>query len=404
MTSTVTIVGGGLAGLIAATEVAEAGVPVRVLEARAHIGGRASTAPAPYLANLGPHALYTGTALWEWLRDHGLHRPVRLPLDPRIKFRWQGNLRALPPRPLLAALPALLGRRGGNGDAPIDVDLRTWATDRWGPEAAQAMAGLGGPLTFDYDPGRLSAAFVVERIRRILLAPTPTPRYVAGGWSALVDRVGAHAERLGVEIETGAAVDSHHLGELADRGPVILAVAPGAARRLLGEDIVAADARRVALVDVAIDRQRPNPYLVMDLDEAIFVTRTTAVVASLAPQGQDLIQVSGGMTPGEDLHHAERRLQAVLELGHPGWSDRQRWYRRAGMREATGAIDLPGRTWRDRPAVDRGDGIWLAGDWVAAPGHLAEVSANSALAAARGAVHRWQTSMRASAGAAAPVA
>ena len=38
----VTVVGGGLAGLIAAVECAEAGVPVRLLEGHARLGGRAT--------------------------------------------------------------------------------------------------------------------------------------------------------------------------------------------------------------------------------------------------------------------------------------------------------------------------------------------------------------------------
>ncbi|MGW7790566.1 hypothetical protein ACWGKX_24110, partial [Streptomyces tricolor] len=53
----------------------------------------------------------------------------------------------------------------------------------------------------------------------------------------------------------------------------------------------------------------------------------------------------------------------------------------AGADGRTGAVDLPGRSWRDRPAVDRGDGVYLAGDQVAAPGVLAEVSFNSAVTA-----------------------
>ena len=44
------------------------------------------------------------------------------------------------------------------------------------------------------------------------------------------------------------------------------------------------------------------------------------------------------------------------------------------MDARSGALDMPGTTWRDRPAVDRGDGVFLAGDMVAAPGLLAEVS------------------------------
>lgn len=50
----------------------------------------------------------------------------------------------------------------------------------------------------------------------------------------------------------------------------------------------------------------------------------------------------------------------------------------------TGAVDLPGTTWRDRPAIDRGNGIFLAGDQVAAPGLLSEVAFASASRAAAG--------------------
>ena len=52
----------------------------------------------------------------------------------------------------------------------------------------------------------------------------------------------------------------------------------------------------------------------------------------------------------------------------------------------SGALDLPGTTWRDRPAIDRGGGVFLAGDMVAAPGLLSEVAWASAVEAAAGAV------------------
>ena len=44
-------------------------------------------------------------------------------------------------------------------------------------------------------------------------------------------------------------------------------------------------------------------------------------------------------------------------------------------------MDLPGTSWRDRPAIDRGDDVYLVGDMVAAPGLLAEVSHTAALTA-----------------------
>jgi hypothetical protein len=40
----------------------------------------------------------------------------------------------------------------------------------------------------------------------------------------------------------------------------------------------------------------------------------------------------------------------------------------------TGAIDLPGTTWRDRQAISRGNSIAVASDQSAAPGLLAEAT------------------------------
>ena len=164
-------------------------------------------------------------------------------------MRWQGEVRRLPPAALLRAARAI--RR----DAPIDVDLRSWLTDRVDDEAAAAVSGLAGVLTFDHDPGRLSAEFVWSRVRRILAKAPPVARYAVGGWGPVVDRVAAHARAVGVRIETNAKVD------VLPAGLVILAVDPPAARRLLGDDQLRANGPRVALLDVGLVARRGDPYL-----------------------------------------------------------------------------------------------------------------------------------------------
>jgi len=90
--------------------------------------------------------------------------------------------------------------------------------------------------------------------------------------------------------------------------------------------------------------------------------------------------------PGESVDSAASRLQALLDATFTGWRERETWRRRQVMDGRTGALDMPGQTWRDRPAVDRGDGVFVAGDMVAAPGCLSEIAWASAVQASRLAV------------------
>jgi hypothetical protein len=133
-------------------------------------------------------------------------------------------------------------------------------------------------------------------------------------------------------------------------------------------------------------RRRGDAFAVVDLDGGCWVERFTAPDPSLAPPEHELVQGHTGLAPGEPVEMGVRRLDAVLDGTFPGWRERKTWRCRMEMIDLTGAIDLPGTTWRDRPSVDRGDGVFLAGDQVAAPGLLSEVAFASASRAAVGAL------------------
>jgi hypothetical protein len=90
--------------------------------------------------------------------------------------------------------------------------------------------------------------------------------------------------------------------------------------------------------------------------------------------------------PGEAADSACARLERLLDASYDGWRERVTWRRRQVMDGRSGALDFPGASWRDRPAIDRGDGVFLAGDMVAAPGLLSEVAWASGVEAALGAV------------------
>jgi phytoene dehydrogenase-like protein len=368
-TKEITVVGGGLAGLVAAISCAEAGAPVRLAEAHRLLGGRARTTDAPFRANLGPHVIYDDGPFWTWLTERGLAGDE--PRSPMrgLRFRYQGELRRTPPACLLRL--ARLARR----EAPVDRDFRGWVTDQCGPATAEAASMAAGAFSFDADPGRLSAAFVWDRLRRVVKQVPPKARYVVGGWGALVDGLAARASALGVRIEVGTPVTS------LPAGAVIVATELPVARRLLADDRLRWEGARTALLDVGLVARRGDPFVVSDLDEGGWVERFSAPDPSLAPPGHSLLQAQVGLRAGEALAEAVARIERILDLAFVEWRARETWRRRSVVDGRSGALDLPGTTWRDRPAIACRDNVFLAGDMVAAPGMLSEVSFNSALEA-----------------------
>ncbi|MGW7357685.1 NAD(P)-binding protein [Streptomyces sp. NPDC054802] len=369
----ITVIGGGFAGLTAAVTAAESGARVFLYEAHHTLGGRGRTGEGPYKTNDGPHALYHRGPHWTWLGQRGLLGPLApLPLleATRLRFRRDGALRRTPPLAMLR-----LARRPAEA-APVDTDFLSWATSVAGETAARAAAHYMGVALFHHDPGALSAAFVQQRLRRATALP-PEAHYPRGGWGQVLERMAARAWDLGVRIETTSRVDALPEGH----GPVVVATTLDAARRLLGDDTLRWPSGRTTLIDLALRTRRGDPFAISDLDAPGWLERFTAQDPTLAPAGEQLVQ--GQLPIGPDRSKADgvAHAEALLDLGFPGWRDRTVWRREAVASGRTGAVDMPGTTWRDRPAIDRGDGVYLAGDQVAAPGLLSEVSFNSALEA-----------------------
>ncbi|MFC8127100.1 FAD-dependent oxidoreductase [Streptomyces sp. NPDC057302] len=378
-----TVIGGGFAGLTAAISAAEAGARVTIHEAHHTLGGRARTAEGAYRTNEGPHALYNGGPHWTWLKQRDLIGPLApLPAieGTRLRLHHQGRLRRTPPLAMLKLL------RRKPEQAPVDVDFMTWATAEVGEEGARAAAHYIAVATFHHDPGSLSARFVHERLRRATKLP-PEAHYPRGGWGSVIDRMATLAWNLGVRVETLSRVDTlaplptpaPGLGPAP--GPVIVATSLPAARHLLQDDSLQWTGARTALVDLALNSRKGDPFAIADLDGTGWIERFTSQDRTLAPAGQDLVQGQIPLSPAESKADGVARADHLLDLGFPDWRDRLLWRRDSVSNGRTGAVDLPGTTWRDRPAIDRGNGVYLAGDQVAAPGLLSEVSFNSALEA-----------------------
>jgi phytoene dehydrogenase-like protein len=366
----ITVIGGGLAGLTAAITCAEAGAEVKLFEAHRELGGRARSTDGPYRANLGPHAIYRGGVLWDWLSSRGLMPPLARPLLTGVRFHYDGEVHRTPP---LSLIPPGLRLRGR--EAPVGQDFRSWVSDHADPRTAAFLSALAGVYTFYHDPGALSAAFVWQRSQRLLLTPRPPARFIVGGWSALVERLERRARELGVQIVTGERVDT------LPAPPVIVALELRDARRLLRDASLDWPSGHTLCIDLGL-RDRPgDPWIVSDLETAGWIERYSAQDSSLAPTEAQLVQAQMPIVPSETSEQATARLERLLDASFEERRARVTWRRRQVMDGRSGALDLPGTTWRNRPAIQRGEGVFLCGDQVAADGCLSEVSFASAIEA-----------------------
>jgi phytoene dehydrogenase-like protein len=373
----ITVIGGGVAGLTAAIMCAEHGLEVELLEASESLGGRARSDAGPYKANLGPHAIYKGGSLWAWLSERGLMPPLARPQLTGVRFHYDGSIHRTPP---LSLIPRGLRLRGRV--APNDQDFRSWVADHSDERTAAMLSGLAGVYTFHHDPGGLSAAFVWERTQRLLLDPKLPARFPIGGWGMMIDSMERHARSLGVKITNGQRVTT-----LPDT-TTIVALELDQARELLDDPQLHWPSGNTVCLDLALHRRHDDPYVISDLANAGWIERFTANDSTLAPSGEELVQAQMPIKPDESADAACVRLEQLLDKSFHGWRERVSFRRRQVMSGRTGALDLPGFTWRDRPAIDRGDGVFLCGDQVAAPGCLAEVAFASAIEAATLAVEQ----------------
>src|ERR1051325_1266687 len=161
-TSPVVVVGGGLAGLVAAATLANAGEPVVLLEKSSGAGGRAATrARDGYHFNLGPHALYRAGELRRTLKRLGVDVSGAVPGANGGFAIWRGTTHTLPTGFASLVTTGLLGLHGKftlarllqalpSIDAgpwqrrPVDAWFATLGDDR----AAAVMQMLGRVTTF----------------------------------------------------------------------------------------------------------------------------------------------------------------------------------------------------------------------------------------------------------------
>lgn len=408
------VIGGGLAGLIAAIDLAKGGQSVVLFEKSGRLGGRAITNKKNgAFFNLGGHALYRAGEAYSILTELGIR------LDggaPSSKFNALWNNQVVPmPATLGTMLTSKLLTWSGkmqlmrlmmklvkmDASRFPDMSLRVWAeAELSDPMVRHLFYSLCRTATYAKDPDCQLAGPVLAQVQRSLKGVL----YLHGGWQSVVDQLREKAIQAGVHIVSGRDVK-----EIVQEAGCVKGL------KLMGGDDVetahvistASPAETCKLADSADqtilkqwkEEARPSMAACLDLgfkklplkgrdialglDQPVFFSHHT-VNARLSDNGTLVVHLVKYNGPGEgDPQADERLLTAVMSTLHPGWE--QEVVARQFLPNITVVHDTlhTGRSSRfTGPSVEGIQGLYVAGDWVSHGEMLADASAASAKRAA----------------------
>jgi len=410
----VAVIGSGIAGLVAACDLAKAGKRVVVLEKAEKFGGRAMTIEKNgALFNMGGHALYRGGAADRIFRELGVrlkggspsmfvsvlwnNKVVSLPrFIFNRNFTWAGRIEVM-------RMVAKLMQIDPAADDIAGVNVRSWIEQHIRePMARNLLYSLIRTSTFTHAPDTQCAGPALAQARRSL-RPNGV-LYVEGGWQSIVDQLKERAIREGAQLMPSAGVAAiEHDGEVRklrltdgaewEIGRVIAAVPPAETFRLVQDAgrtslrIWKEQARpvTVACLDLCLKRlPAPRNKVVLGIDEPVFFSNHSLPTPSLAREGWVVHAVKYHAVGEKDPKKDEEMLERAMDIIQPGW--RKEVVARQYLPNMTAVFDYIHTGRHDRtpgPAVPEIRGLYIAGDWVSHGELLVDAAAASGRRAAR---------------------
>jgi phytoene dehydrogenase-like protein len=404
----VAVIGGGLSGLIAAIDLANAGKSVVLVEKSSRIGGRAMTNEKNgALFNLGVHAIYKGGAADKVYQELGLQLEGgkaknkgfflidQYKLAPLmslfLSFRsisWKGKIE------LIRFFKKLFKT---DAAALPDISIREWVEQEIRDPKIRifALANFRA-VSYTQDPDHQLIGPVLQMTQNGLKHGI---LYVSGGWQSIVNQLKEKAVLAGVVMLTKQVSEIKHDrgsvqkilfedGESLNISNVISTLAPAETYRLTqnAEQTVLklwkAQARpsTAACLDICLNKLPfPEQNIALGLDTPVFFTNQSKV-ARLSPDGTWVMHVikhngAGGSDPKED----EKLLEKMMDLMQPGWQ--KEVIARQYLPNMTVSSDYPNTSRIDKfpgPKVPEIEGLYVAGDWAGHREILSDASAASA--------------------------
>ncbi|MEF8774395.1 MAG: FAD-dependent oxidoreductase [Halobacteriales archaeon] len=349
--TTVAIAGGGLAGLVAARHLAEAGADVTVFEKRDEVGGRVRTREQDgFVLDRGFQVLLTAYPAARRELDYGDLALRRFPPGAVIARDGQRSVLADPLRDPGALTDSLFSREVTTGDKLRTLRLRRELV-RTDEEALLSgddrtireglldygfserfverfAAPFYGGITLDRS---LSSAFDVFRYTFKMFA-TGSAAVPATGMAAIPDQLRASAAAAGATVETGTMVEGLDAGddevtldlggETSTLDAAVVATDPPTARELTGVEAIPTEGRGCVTQYYALPAEENldvggRIVLNADDDRPNIVVPNSEVAPGHAPVGRALVSASFLGTPEDSASELAAETRAALSSWFP---------------------------------------------------------------------------------------
>lgn len=411
MKQNIAIIGGGLAGLTAATYLARSGYDVTVYEQSTGYGGRARTQEHDgFYFNQGAHALYLAAKGVQVLKE--LEVPYSgkktnftvLAIKDKKEHLFPLDKKTIEESSLLSesgkkALAKFYESLPTIDTTEIqDITVSDWLAknviDADAISFIQAMIQLN---TFVSDPEIQSAGTALNQLQ----IGNSGVMYLDNGWQTLADGLALKVKSYGAKIVSNRKVVSVEFddavkgitlsdGTKIEASIVILATPPSVASSLLGKRIqniegfaTSAIPLRTASLDVALNKL-PNPenQFALGIDSPLYLSVHSSF-GKLAPENGAFIHLSKYLshTNNEEPKKIKAELEELLDTLQPNWRMyliKERFLPSMTTSNAVLTASQSGFNGRPSPKVAEIENLYLIGDWVGDEGWLADASFASA--------------------------
>lgn len=411
----VVIIGGGLAGYVAANYLAKKDISVLILEKAGSIGGRARTNKIKLQSfNIGPHALYKKGKAISILEELGINISGKSPklggvlIKDDVEYAAPLNPSALFSSKLLKGkeklewLSILMKIRNIDVEKFVDQSYEKWVEQvTKSPTIKSLLLVLARLSTYCHAPDKTSAKVILSHVK----VSMDGVLYIDYGWQTIIDQLHNKAIISGVDVRTNVVVNKiskdgdgdykliSSQGDIFPGKYVINTTSPSELNAILGNDnslpknnfFEKIKPVKGATLDVALTGL-PNPkqLFAMGITDPLYFAVHSPYAILSENRNHSILHVFKYLQPDEktDDKDIKVELELFLEKLQPGWKDFEITSRFIPHIVVNQRLPQTGDDQKLYHSINEIPGLYIAGDWASPHFILSEAATTSAKKAA----------------------